>query len=113
MWYAWSLALQGNLDAGIAEMQTALESDPLSLRCISGLIQFLLAAGQYDQALKQVDYANELDPFDERWLALRGRILAAEGAYSEAVAEFEEIREPQNGWLAYLGWDLWPRREAC
>jgi len=87
-WYANYLAVRGRLAEAKAEMQKALELDPLSPNMHADLGQIHYFAHEYDAAIGQCGKALEIDPdflFAHQYLFAA---YAQKGMYREALEEF-------------------------
>ena len=103
-WYGWHLALVGQSDRSIMELERAQEIDPLSSEVSWSLGVSLFFAHRYDKAITQLQKTLELDPN----LPLAHFHLAAsyeqQGKSNEAIAEFRKTADLMGGsTLAPLG----------
>ena len=92
-WYANLLAMMGRMDQSQAELDRALELDPLSL--IINVVQAFgyLEIRKIDQAIEQARKAVELDPDFVYSRYTLGVCFRVKGMFQEAVAELEKARE--------------------
>lgn len=92
-WYAEYLGAQGRFDEGLAEIERALELDPLSLMIATDRGKLLYFGRRYDQAIEQLRKTLEMDPgFPQAhfWLV---RAYSKKGMDREAMAALETIRQ--------------------
>ncbi|MBT8216765.1 MAG: tetratricopeptide repeat protein, partial [Acidimicrobiia bacterium] len=85
-WYAYFLSSRGRFDEAIAEIETAVRLDPLSLVINADLGMVLYFAGRIERALAQFDRADELDPRFAYGYFGRALALEAAGRLDQAVA---------------------------
>jgi serine/threonine protein kinase/Tfp pilus assembly protein PilF len=89
-WYGWHLALVGQPDKSISELERAQEIDPLSSEVSWSLGVCLFFAHRYDKAITQLQKTLEQDPN----MPLAHFHLAAsyeqQGKSNEAIAEFRK-----------------------
>jgi len=91
-WYSTYLSAQGRLDEAQAEMQRALELDPLSLIINTGLGWIAYFMRYHGRAIEIYRKTLELDP---NFLMARYRLGQAyeqKGMLAEAIAEFQSTR---------------------
>ena len=117
------LWISGRLDAGLRELDIALELDPVDRLTLYSRVWGRLAAGRYAEALADVDHLIELDPgwakswetrtgtliylgqhaearaSVDRWAELAGADVEMERAAVDAMIRFKETGVPQP--LAY------------
>lgn len=85
-WYAGHFRLlTGQWDEAIAEIQRALESDPLNVAYNRSLALFLFAGGREEDSVKQCGRSLELDPGDYWSYFLFSLIRARQGELEEAL----------------------------
>jgi serine/threonine-protein kinase len=85
------LSIMGRHNEAIAELNRALELDPLSLSINRSLGDALYHARQYDEAIVQYQKTLEMDPsFFPTHFSL-GRAFEQKGMYDEALAEYEAL----------------------
>ncbi len=102
-WYGMFLASRGDFDAGLEEMQKALEIEPLSLVINADLGLSLYYARRFDQALTQYQKTIDLDrnvSFPHTWA---GMTLIKMKRYDEAIAQLEKAVELSNGSQGTVG----------
>ncbi len=102
-WYSVSLTFVGRLGEAIAEIQKAIEIDPLSLVIKSTLGDELYFRGEYDRAIGEYRSTLELDKdFGEAhvWLA---KCYRQKGMLGEAVSEFEMAAALEGNSARILG----------
>ncbi len=105
-WYAWYLLAVGRLTAAVAEMQRAVELDPLALPINTNLGFAYYYSRQYDQAIDHFRKTLEMDAtFAEAHRGL-GESLEQQGLFEEAIAELQQAHTLAGGsmeTLAHLG----------
>ncbi|MCI0525947.1 MAG: tetratricopeptide repeat protein, partial [Nitrospira sp.] len=98
-WYTWYLSAMGRHDEAIAEIQKALELDPLSLIINRDVGLTLYFARRYDPAIEQYRKTLEMDPnFNVAYWGL-GLAYLQKKMYEEAIPAFQKARSP--GVLGY------------
>lgn len=96
-WYAMFLATMGRIGDALAEVQCALELDPLSLVINAALGRVLHFARRFEEAVQQYLRTLELDPsFAEAHFDL-GMSYEELGLYSEAQRELESAATLSGG----------------
>jgi adenylate cyclase len=106
-WFAFQvLAPLGRLDEATAQIQTALEVEPLSATVNLHAAMVALQQLQSDTAIEYASTALELDPgfvFAHVWL---GMAYELQRQYDAAIAEFEKVTQPLRevapGWQGLL-----------
>jgi serine/threonine protein kinase/Tfp pilus assembly protein PilF len=90
LWHSLFLVAMGRHEEALAEMEKALELDPLSLPIHTNLGWLLYLGRKYDEAAKQLKKTLEMEP--NFMLAHRrlSQVYAQKGMYQEAAAEFEK-----------------------
>jgi serine/threonine-protein kinase len=91
--YGGLLRVMGQMDAAIAEIQRALESDPLSLRIRVNLGLSYYYNRQYEEALKQFRIALQMDPNAFIVYVNLGRCFTALGQFEASVAALNKAIE--------------------
>ena len=86
------LALVGRLDEGLAEIEIALELDPLSSIIRDGRVSFSIMLRRYDEAVRGYQELIEFDPTFYKAYTQMGRAYAQLGRYSEALAMLQKGR---------------------
>jgi TolB-like protein/Tfp pilus assembly protein PilF len=106
---ASGLLPHGHMDEAIAEVQRALESDPLSLFMRAWLAQYFIFARQYDRTTEECQKMLSLDPsYFFTYLAL-GEVLCERGLFPEAISQLRKAAELSGNAplvLGYLGMTL-------
>jgi tetratricopeptide (TPR) repeat protein len=97
------------MDEAIAEVQRALESDPLSLFMRAWLAQYFILMRQYDRTIEECQKIISLDPgYFFSYLAL-GEVLCERGLYSDAISQLRKAAGRSGNAplvLGYLGMAL-------
>jgi TolB-like protein/Tfp pilus assembly protein PilF len=107
--YAMVLAILGDIEEAVAELERALESDPLSFDVRCWLTIFLHLGRHFDQALEQASGILDLEP--ERFLSyhISGYVYLAMGRFEESTAQFRkalELSQELPMVLGFLGLSL-------
>lgn len=106
---ASGLLPHGRMDEAIAEVQRALESDPLSLFMRAWLSQYFILGRQYDRTIEECQKMTTLDPnYFFSYLAL-GEVLCERGLYCEAISQLRKAADLSGNAplvLGYLGMSL-------
>jgi serine/threonine-protein kinase len=94
----------GNIEEAIAEIQRALEIDPLSvfLRCWLALMFDL--GRQYDQGLQEANLALELDPSSYIPHFVLGHLYRDKHMFAESITAHRVAVERSGGAPLMLGW---------
>ena len=101
---ASGLLPHGRMDEAIAEVQRALESDPLSLFMRAWLAQYFILARQYDRSIEECHKMISLDPgYFFSYLAL-GEVLCEQGRFSEAISQLRKAAELSGNAPLVLGY---------
>jgi TolB-like protein/DNA-binding winged helix-turn-helix (wHTH) protein/Tfp pilus assembly protein PilF len=100
-WYGWHLAEFGRNDEAIAEVETAVSLDPLSLIIGADLAEEFVIAHRFEQAITQSRKTMTLDPFFGNAHYVMGQALAQERRYKEAIAELQKAIELSPGSTAF------------
>ena len=103
LWYADFLMAMGRLDEALAEIEHAMEFDPLSSEIYYEAIMIYSLAGKYDEALELLQKAREIyqnDWYDNVLLNMcEGKLNWQQGKYTEAVEAFQKLTEFWSGWI--------------
>ena len=93
----------GRLDEALAEIEHAMELDPLSREIYYEAVMIYSLAGKYDKALELLQKARETyqnDWFDNVLLNMcEGKLNWQQGKYTEAVEVFQKLTEFWSGWI--------------
>ena len=92
-WRSLNLLAMGRLDDARAEMQRALQLDPLQLIINVNLGRIDYYQGRYDEAIKQYQRALVLDENFVRTHLRLGLAYVQQGRFQEALAEYQRARE--------------------
>jgi TolB-like protein/DNA-binding winged helix-turn-helix (wHTH) protein/Flp pilus assembly protein TadD len=92
-WRSLCLLAMGRMDDARAEMQRALELDPLLLITNVNLGRIDYYQGRYDEAIKQYKRALELDENFMRTHLRLGLAYVQQRRFQEALAEYQRARE--------------------
>jgi tetratricopeptide (TPR) repeat protein len=87
--YAGYLRSMKRYPEAIAEMEKAVNLDPLSLEMNYFLGMFYKIAGDYERALQQYRHVIEMYPNDGRSRLELDGLLAGQGKYEESINQFE------------------------
>jgi len=96
-WYAGHLALLGQYDKAIAEMQKAESVDPLSLIINADLAELLVLAHSYDEAIEQSRKTIEMDPNFAMAHNQLAQAYLQKHMYDQAIAELQEAVQLSGG----------------
>ena len=102
-WYGEFLSSMGRFDESVAELEKAVELDPLSLSTNTALAQPYLASGRYAEAIEKLKPALELD--DQNFslaLLYMGRAYDGLGDHKEAIAQYEKNSRKRGGGGPYF-----------
>jgi len=89
--YAIYLAVQGEIEEAVKEMEIALSFDPLSPSMLSGLGEMYLFAGRYDDAIDQMNKVLELDPNFINAKVHLGYAYLSKGEYHKSLNILDEL----------------------
>ncbi|MBV8893193.1 MAG: winged helix-turn-helix domain-containing protein [Acidobacteria bacterium] len=96
-WYAESLAAKGQYSEAIAEAESALHDDPLSLIVSSNAGWTFALAGRYDQSTETLKKGIDIDPEFPRTHFRLAEVYEARGQYELAMPEFEKAVKLSGG----------------
>lgn len=106
---ASGLLPHGRMEEAIAEVQRALESDPLSLLMRAWLAQYFILLHHYDRTIEECQKMIILDPnYFFSYLAL-GEVFCERGLYCEAISQLRKAADLSGNAplvLGYLGMSL-------
>ncbi len=102
--YAIVLMILGRTDEAIAELERALESDPLSIDVHGWLGEVLCWGRQYDRALSQALRLVELAPSIFLSHMVLGHVYLALEKYEESIAALRKTVELSGGLPLTMGW---------
>jgi len=103
--YAMSgLMPHGRLQEAAAEIEHALESDPLSLFMRTWLVVMLGLGREFDRGIEQARMVTELDPsyYSAHWAS--GQLYRYMGRFEEAISAFRRATELSGGSPLIQGW---------
>jgi tetratricopeptide (TPR) repeat protein len=104
-WYAKHLMRMNRMGEAVAEIERALELDPVSYIIKDNAGEIYLVARQYDKAIEVIRKAKEIDP-NRSWLYLySGRTFLHKSMYTQALEEFKKAKQLSGG--QHLDSDLW------
>jgi TolB-like protein/DNA-binding winged helix-turn-helix (wHTH) protein len=95
--YGEFLGFMGRTAESIAEVEKAVELDPLSLSTNTARAFPYLAAGKYDAAIEKVKPVLEMDANFPLALYYLGRSYAGKGFYKESIAEYQKAIQNSGG----------------
>jgi TolB-like protein/Tfp pilus assembly protein PilF len=107
LWYGVYLAFMGRFDAGLAEIQRALELDPMSLVVNWTRGYVLYYSRRFDDALEQYRRTLAIDPTFARVHIDVGLIHTLQGRFQEGITEIHKamaLMEDSPSLLASLGY---------
>ena len=103
--YAYGpLLTECRLEEAIAEMEAAVESDPLSSFMWMWLAIMLYLDRQYDRAIEQSRMIVEIEPENYVGYWLVGAYTREEGLFDESIAAHRRAVELSGGSMLMLGW---------
>ena len=103
--YALSgLMPQGHIDEAVAQLECALESDPLSLMMRMWLGEMLYLGRQYDRVREQCRLMKELDPAYFLIYFELGEVGCEQGAFGEAISDLRQGAALSGNAPLVLGW---------
>ncbi|MGE5360680.1 MAG: winged helix-turn-helix domain-containing tetratricopeptide repeat protein [Bacteroidales bacterium] len=100
---AW-LMPTGRLQEAIAEVESALESDPFSMYTRAWFGCFLWLSRQYDRAIEQAHLMVEIEPDNYLGHWHLGMYCCDKGAFDESIAAHRMAVELSGGSMLTLGW---------
>jgi len=95
---------QGRLDESIAEIEFALEFDPLSLFMRAWLGETLYLARKYERAKEQCRLLKNLDPLYFHSYFVLGQVFTEEATYDEALPALNRAAELSGNAPLVVGW---------
>jgi Flp pilus assembly protein TadD len=98
------LLVLGDIEQAVAELQCALEFDPLSPEVRFWLVFVLFCGRQYEQALTQAQKLVELEPEQHFAYMVLGHAYLGMRRYEESVAAQRRAAELSSGFPLVLGW---------
>ena len=102
--YATVLLVLGQTEKAAAELECALELDPLSLEVRFWLVEMLFFGHQYDRALKQAQQLLELEPDHQLAHMVLGHAYLGMQRFEESVAALRRAVETSGEFPLMLGW---------
>ncbi|MEO7674576.1 MAG: hypothetical protein ABIU09_10935, partial [Pyrinomonadaceae bacterium] len=103
--YAWVyLSPLGRHDEAIAEMQTAMELEPLSIQQGANFAAVLMYARRFDEALEQAKKTYDLDPNHVGGQAWLCHTYNGKGMYAESLSISEKVSRPDYRFYAQMGY---------
>ncbi len=94
----------GKLDEAIAELQVALEYDPLSIMLRVWLAVLCWLARQYDRAVEEIERAIELDPTNQMGFLVLGYTRLMQRQFGAAIAALRTAAELSGDSPVVLTW---------
>ena len=101
--YSFYLRVKGRFDDAVAELETAVELDPLSVPIHNELGNAYLAAGRQREAKAQIARTLALDSEFAPTLETQGWIRVRAGRFEEALGIFESLPRGRFSTMAALG----------
>ncbi|MFB3777781.1 MAG: winged helix-turn-helix domain-containing protein [Bryobacteraceae bacterium] len=102
--HATVLMVLGKTGQAIAELECALESDPLSPEVRFWLVEALLFDRQYERGLDQAKLGTELEPGFHIAHMVLGQVYLGMQRFEESVAALRRAAEMSNDLPLMLGW---------
>lgn len=97
-WYGEFLSSMGRFDESIAELEKAVELDPLSVSANTALAAPYLASRRYAEAIEKLKPALELDENFSLALLYMGRAYDGLGNHKEAIVQYQKnMKKPGGG----------------
>jgi len=96
-WYAFHLIVRTRFDEAIAEIERALELDPLSLVINKDFGSLFYYARQYDRAIEALQKTLEMDPNFSEAHAYLGFVYLQKSIFEEALVELQKENELSRG----------------
>jgi serine/threonine-protein kinase len=103
--YAGSgLLPHGRIEEAVAQLERALESDPLSLSIRGWAVEILYLGRQYERAMEQHRLLTEIDPnYFVNYFEL-GQIRCEQGAFDEAISALRQGAALSGNAPLVVGW---------
>jgi serine/threonine-protein kinase len=101
-WYAEYLAATKRFDEALAEIERALDLDPLSLMAITAVGIVFFYARQYEQAIEPLQRALEMDPHFPPALRVLGWVYEQKAMNEEAIEEYRKAVTSSGGNVSML-----------
>ncbi len=95
--YGEFLGFMGRIEESIAEVERAVELDPLSLSTNTARAFPYLAAGRHDETIEKLKPALDMDANFPLALYYLGRSYAGKGLYKESIAEYQKAIQNSGG----------------
>lgn len=102
--YATTLMVLGHNEKAAAELERALEIDPLSLEVRFWLVEALFYGRQYDRALQHAQRLIELEPEHQLAYMVLGHVYLGRQQFEESVSALRHAVELSGGFPLMLGW---------
>ncbi len=94
----------GRLDEAVEQMESVLESDPLSPLMRAWLCAMLYFGRRYEESVEQLRVLIELDPSYYLGYLVLGQVRSAQGAFGEAIASLRKAAALSGNAPLVLGW---------
>jgi TolB-like protein len=94
----------GRIEESVAELERALESDPLSLFMRAWLGETLYLGRQYERSIEESQQVIKLDPSYFLGYFVTGQVRCEQGLYGEAIAALGKAAELSGNAPLVLGW---------
>jgi tetratricopeptide (TPR) repeat protein len=98
------LLVLGRMQEADAELECALELDPLSVEVYFWLVWVCFLGRQYERGIKQARQLIELEPGHHLGYMLLGLVFLGMKAYEESIAAFRRAVDLSAGFPLMLGW---------
>jgi TolB-like protein/Tfp pilus assembly protein PilF len=102
--HATVLIVLGHIEQAAAELECALESDPLSLEVRTWLAEALFLGRKYERALAQAQQLVELEPGHHVAHMVLGIVFLGMQRFDESIAAFQHAVDISSEFPLMLGW---------
>jgi len=102
--HATVLGVLGHIEESVAELECALELDPLSLEVHCWLALELFLGRQYERGLEQARQLVELEPGHHMAYMMLGLVYLGMQRFEDSVAAFRRAAELSDEFPLMLGW---------
>jgi TolB-like protein/Flp pilus assembly protein TadD len=102
--HATVLGVLGDTEQAVAELESALELDPLSMEVRCWLVLELIFGRQYERGLEQAQQLVELEPRHHITYMMLGLVYLGMQRFEESVSALRRATELSDGFPLMLGW---------